>query len=60
MKIYAEWTLYGKFHNGLFDRWEDYFRATFNPDCEIKVVKEIKVKDGAADVGKIKVSQKGI
>ncbi len=42
MKIYAEWILYGKFHNDFFDRWEDYFRATFNPDCEILVVKEIK------------------
>lgn len=25
-----------------FNRWEDFHKATFNPDCEIKVVKEIK------------------
>lgn len=42
MKIYAEWTLCGKFYNEFFNRWEDFFAATFNPDCEIKVVREIK------------------
>lgn len=41
-KIYAEWILYGEFHNGFFTRWEDYFAATFNPDCEILIVKEIE------------------
>lgn len=41
MKIYAEWTLYGKFHNEFV---EDYFRATFNLDCEILVVKEKEIK----------------
>lgn len=40
--IYAEWFLYGEFHNGTFTRWEDYFSATFNPDCEIKVCKVIE------------------
>lgn len=42
MKIYAEWILYGKLYNDFFNRWEDFHAATFNPDCEIKVVKEIK------------------
>lgn len=40
-KIYAEWNLYGKFYNGIFTNWTDYFRATFNPFCEIIVVKEL-------------------
>lgn len=40
--IYAEWTLYGEFHNQFFTTWESYFQATFNPDCEILTVKEIK------------------
>lgn len=34
MKIYAEWTLYGKFYNEFFNRWEDFFAATFNPDLD--------------------------
>lgn len=41
VKIYAEWMLGGKFYNRFFNTWEDYFRATFNPYCEVKVLKEI-------------------
>lgn len=42
MKIYAEWILHRKFYNGFFDRWEDFYKSTFNPCCDIKVVKVVK------------------
>lgn len=37
--IYAEWKLYGKFDNGFFKSWNEYFEATFNPDMQILLVK---------------------
>lgn len=40
--IYAEWTLYGNFENGIFNSWAEYFAATFNPDIVLLVVREIK------------------
>ena len=40
--IYAEWTLYGEFENGIFPTWDTYYAATFNPDIEIKVVRVIR------------------
>lgn len=39
--IYAEWFLYGEFHNAIFHTWDAYHAATFNPDCDIKVVRVI-------------------
>lgn len=42
MKIYAEWTCEGEFENGIFDRWDDFYAATFNPDIEILTVKTIR------------------
>lgn len=35
--IYAEWTLYGEFENGIFPTWDAYHAATFNPDIEIRL-----------------------
>lgn len=35
MKIYAEWMLNGKFNQGEFCSWSDYYTATFGPDVEI-------------------------
>ena len=35
MKIYAEWMLDGKFNQGEFYSWGDYYTATFSPDVEI-------------------------
>lgn len=40
--IYAEWTLYGEFDNGIFSTWDEYHAATFNPDIKIKVVRVIR------------------
>lgn len=42
MRIYAEWLLYGTFYNDFFTSWEAFFSATFNPDCKISIVKEVK------------------
>ena len=39
-KIYAEWLLYGVFHNGFFASYEDFIKETFNPDIEIICIKE--------------------
>lgn len=36
--IYAEWKTEGKFENGFFSSWEEFFRETFNPDIEIITV----------------------
>lgn len=35
MKIYAEWMLNGKFNQGEFCSWGDYYAATFSPEVEI-------------------------
>lgn len=35
MKIYAEWMLNGKFNQGEFYSWGDYYTATFSPDVEM-------------------------
>ena len=40
-KIYTEYVLNGKFHIRFFDTWDEYHAATFSPDCEILVVKEL-------------------
>lgn len=39
--IYAEWMLYGQFDNAFFANWDEYHAATFNPDIEIMVVRDI-------------------
>ncbi len=39
--VYAEWRRYGVFDNGIFTSWTEYHAATFNPDTEILLVKEI-------------------
>lgn len=40
--IYAEWTLYGEFDNGIFPTWDAYHAATFNPDINITLVRVMK------------------
>ena len=35
MKIYAEWMLNGKFNQGEFCSWGDYYTATFSPEVVI-------------------------
>lgn len=40
--IYAEWTLYGVFDNAIFNTWDEYHTATFNPDIIILVVRVIR------------------
>lgn len=42
MRIFAAWLLHGVPYAATFHRWEDYFAATFNPDCEIQLVEVIK------------------
>lgn len=39
--IYAEWKYNGRFHNDFFTDWQMFFDATFSPDCEISIIKEI-------------------
>lgn len=39
--IYAEWKIKGKFHNDFFTDWRPFFDATFSPDCELLIVKEM-------------------
>ena len=40
--IYAEWTLYGEFDNGIFPTWDAYHAATFTPDINITLVRVMK------------------
>lgn len=42
MRIFAAWLLHGEQYAATFDRWEDYFAATFNPDCKILLVEVIE------------------
>ncbi len=35
MKIYAEWMFNGKFNQGEFHSWSDYYATTFSPEVEI-------------------------
>lgn len=39
--IYAEWTLYGEFHNEFFHTWDAFHAATFSPDIEIMLIKKL-------------------
>ena len=41
MKIYAEWENNGVFDNGLFNSWDEYYAAFFNPDIELLCVRVI-------------------
>lgn len=41
MKIYAEWGNNGVFDNGLFNSWDEYYAAFFNPDIELLCVRVI-------------------
>lgn len=41
VKIYAEWTLYGEFHNAFFDSWDEFHAAMFNPDIDLLVLQDV-------------------
>ena len=40
-QIYAEWENNGVFDNGLFNSWDEYYAAFFNPDIELLCVRVI-------------------
>lgn len=40
--VYAEWIKDGHFDNGFFPSWDAYHDFTFDPEIEVKVVREIK------------------
>ena len=42
MHIYAEWIKDGNFDNGFFPSLDAYHNFTFDPEIEVKVVREIK------------------
>lgn len=41
-KIYAEWTKDGAFNNGFFPSWDAYHDFFFDPNIELKFVREIR------------------
>lgn len=42
MKIYIEFTINGQFNNAIFASWDEYHRATFNPEIDILLIKLIR------------------
>ena len=58
MKIYAEWENNGVFDNGLFNSWDEYYAAFFNPDIELLCVRVINQEGGKMRVKTVYVKDK--